>query len=276
MFDAAGGFETFMRDMCVIVTSDHGHSEILPDRAAAVIELQTVFADFRQADLGRSWRAGDEIMICPNMRAAQIYLREPAATVERVAQTALLDPRVDLVMWRAAAGDGGESAYVVTGPRGRLVFWREASGRAPAGDRPGGSGVDPFGTRWCWRGDLETLQIERDGPVVASTEYPNAFERIANVLDARSSGDVWLTAQPGCEFDVRGGHAHVGGGSHGALHALDSLCPVIVAGAPRRLPRAFRSVDVAPLCMEALGLPLRYQVGDARVAGSGRNPAYER
>ncbi|MGE3401790.1 MAG: alkaline phosphatase family protein, partial [Vicinamibacterales bacterium] len=87
-----------------------------------------------------------------------------------------------------------------------------------------------------------------------STEYPNAFERIAGVLDARQSGDLWLTAQPGCEFDLPGGKAHLGGGSHGALHALDSLSPVIAAGLPRRLPQRMRAVDIAPLCLEAMGL----------------------
>ncbi len=75
-----------------------------------------------------------------------------------------------------------------------------------------------------------------------------------------------MTARPGCEFEVPGGKAHVGGASHGALHALDSLCPVIVAGgaAPKRLPAAMRSVDIAPLCMEILGIPMRYAVGDPR------------
>jgi hypothetical protein len=118
------------------------------------------------------------------------------------------------------------------------------------------------------------LQLERDGRTIASAEYPNALERIAGALDARSSGEIWVTAQPGCEFEVPGGAAHTGGGSHGALHALDSLSPIIVAGATRRLPRAMRSVDIAPLCLQALGIPMRYRVGDARGAGSARQPAY--
>jgi len=64
---------------------------------------------------------------------------------------------------------------------------------------------------------------------------------------------------------VPGGLAHVGGASHGALHALDSLSPVIVGGADAvRLPRAMRSVDLAPLCMQLLGLRMRYNVGQPR------------
>jgi hypothetical protein len=247
MFDAGGGFDRFMQDACVIVTSDHGHCDILPDRDEAVITLQHVLADFRHAELGKPWSERDEIMICPNMRAAQLYLRQPTpAQIERVAATCLLEPRVDLVMWKQSTPPDEPRRYTVTAPRGRLEFWRD-------------------GDAWSWQGDAETLQLERDGRTAESREYPNAFERIAGVLDARNSGELWLTAQPGCEFEVPGGAAHVGGGSHGALHALDSLSPVIVAGATRRLPRTMRSVDIAPLCMEILGIPMRYRVGDPRV-----------
>ena len=97
-------------------------------------------------------------------------------------------------------------------------------------------------------------------------QYPNAFERIAGVLDLDQSGEVWITARPGCEFQVPGGDAHIGGASHGALHALDSHSPVLVAGGPVRshLPPALRGVDIAPLCMQLLGLPMRYAPGDPR------------
>ena len=263
MFDAAGGFDRFMSDTCVIVTSDHGHCDILADRSRAVVELHHVLGDFRQAELGKPWRERDELMICPNMRAAQIYLQRPSAeSVERVARTCLLEPRVDLVMWRQSLTSPDNAGYVVAGPHGHLEFWRAEDGP------PATSAHDAFGELWSWRGDLETLQLQRsdrsDGTIY-SAEYPNAFERIAGALDAPHSGELWVTVQPGCEFELPGGDAHVGGGSHGALHALDSLSPVIVAGAPRRLPRTMRSIDIAPLCLEALDIPMRYAVGDPRV-----------
>lgn len=261
MFDAAGGFDRFIQDTCVVVTSDHGHCDILRDATAAVIRLHQVLGDFQQADISKPWRAGDELMICPNMRAAQLYVRDPQpAAIDRVARTCLLEPRIDLVMWRHTLTAPGAPGYSVMGPRGRLDFWRVDD--APADS----SAHDAFGTLWAWRGDLETLRLERDGDGIDSAEYPNAFERIAGALDARNSGEIWVTAQPGCEFEVPGGLAHVGGGSHGALHALDSWSPVIMAGMARRLPRAMRSVDIAPLCMDALGLTMRYAVGDPRRA----------
>ncbi len=267
LVDAAGGFERFIQDTCVIVTSDHGHCEILPEREDAVIELHRVLADFHLADVSKPWSERDEVMICPNMRAAQLYVRQPTAdAIQRVARTCLLDRRVDLVMWRRALTHAGADGYVVTGPHGHLEFWRADGSGAEGGPaaEAADAAADSFGARWAWRGDLEALRLQHTDGTIASAEYPNAFERIAGVLDARNSGELWVTAQPGCEFEVPGGDSHIGGGSHGALHALDSFSPVIVAGAPRRLPPAMRSLDIAPLCMEALGLTMRYAVGQSR------------
>jgi hypothetical protein len=212
----------------------------------------------RQADLARGWRERDEILICPNMRAAQIYVRQPTGVlVARLIDEALADPRVDLAMWRGALTGESPDAYCVESQRGRLAFRRGAVGD--------GTACDAFGTEWSWRGDLEALDVEIDGTAIVYGEYPNAFERIAGALDAANSGEVWLTARPGCEFEVPGGKPHIGGGSHGALHALDSLSPVIVGGGGQaRLPRAMRSLDIAPLCMELLGIPMRYRVGQPR------------
>jgi hypothetical protein len=255
-FEAFGGMDRFLEETAVIITSDHGHCDVLAT-PAAVIRLDQVLADFRQAALGAAWRTKDEIMICPNMRAAQIYVQQPSAEIiERLASTLLTHPDVDQVMWRSRlTGDDGQ--YTVVSHRGRLTFSR---GSGP------NSGTDDFGGTWNWSGEETVLGLSVDGGSLHFDHYPNAFERIAGVLDLEQSGEVWVTAKPGCEFEVPGGKAHVGGASHGALHALDSYSPVIMAGggSPMRLPRAMRSVDIAPLCMQILGIPMRYRVGEPR------------
>ena len=260
-FDAAGGFERFIQETTVIVTSDHGHCEILADADEAVIALDDVLGEFRQGDIGSPWQEPDEIMICPNMRAAEVHLQHRGAVlVDRVARAALADPRVDLAMWTDASRGREGRCYVVDSGRGRLEFWRGANGTTSA--------RDAFGTHWSWRGERQALQLDIQNGVVESVEYPNALERIAGALDASGGGDIWLTARPGCEFEVRGGKAHVGGGSHGSLHALDSLSLFVAGGlhAPT-VPATMRSVDIAPMCMELLGLPMRYTVGDPRPKG---------
>jgi hypothetical protein len=260
-FDAAGGLEALLQDTCVIVTSDHGHCEVLADADRAVIRLDLLLGDFRQAALGRAWQPQDALMICPNMRAAQIYVHEPdAAVVERVVNALLVDPRVDQVFWCTHVTTPGRGGYTAASARGRFEFWRERDGQG--GERA----RDEWGTEWRWRGEPSVLDLLPHEADLAAGSYPNALERVANLLESRNSGKIWVTARPGCEFDLPGGKAHVGGASHGALHALDSLSPLIVAGGatqpdPRR---PIRSIDLVPLCLQTLGIPSRYAIGDPR------------
>lgn len=259
-FEAAGGLDAVLRDTYIVVTSDHGHCEILGDAARSEIPLDETLAGYRQAQLARPWRPKDELMICPNMRAAQIYLHDPRSDLaSRVTADLLDNPRIDLVMCRAAVLAAGAEGYVAAGRQGRLRFRR---GHHPGDGEPV---TDAFGGRWTWHGDASVLDLRVDDGVVELDAYPNAFERVAGVLDLDKSGDLWVTARPGCEFSAPGGDAHVGGASHGALHALDSYSPVIVAGPTKvPLPRAMRSVDLTPLCMQLLGAAMRYVPGAPR------------
>ena len=54
-FEAAGGMDRFLQHTAVIVTSDHGHCDVLGD-PSSVIRLDQLLADFRQAALGRAWQ----------------------------------------------------------------------------------------------------------------------------------------------------------------------------------------------------------------------------
>ena len=258
MFECAGGMERFLEDCYVIVTSDHGHCDILDDRDRAVIHLDQVLGDFRQAALGKVWRDEDEVMICPNMRAAQIYFHHPtAADSNRAICLLLAEPRIDHVMWKTADTRDGVPGFTIASKRGTLEFH--------VGDNGPERAKDAFGTVWSYHGDLEVIGARVEDGVLEWGDYPNAFERIAGSLQHRRSGMIWATAVPGCEFEVMGGKAHVGGASHGGLHALESLSPLLVAGPkPVSLPAQMRSVDIAPLIMELLQVPMRYRVGQAR------------
>ena len=59
-----------------------------------------------------------------------------------------------------------------------------------------------------------------------------------------------LSAAPGYEFLDWGGADHVGGGSHGSLHACDSLGALLSAACGPELPRRARALgdrDIAPI-----------------------------
>ena len=256
-FDAAGGLDRVLQDTCVVIVSDHAQCEVLSEHEAAAICLDQILGDFRQAALGQPWREGDEILICPNMRAAQIYFRRPTVRdVRRVMATMLADSRIDQVICRGSDIDGVRDHMFVQSRAGTLEFWRGAAGN---------HADDAFGNVWSWQGDLSVLDAQMDGTRLVWESYPNAFERIAGVLEHGDSAALWVTAVPGCEFEVPGGQAHLGGASHGALHALESYCPLIVAGPSAiALPTHIRTVDVAPLCLNQLGIPSRHRIGEPR------------
>jgi hypothetical protein len=69
----------------------------------------------------------------------------------------------------------------------------------------------------------------RDGVLLSAT-YPDALGRAWSALRCRNSAEVLLSARPGYEFIDWGGDHHVGGGSHGSLHANDSLGTLLWCG----------------------------------------------
>jgi hypothetical protein len=257
-FEVYGGIDRVLRDMYVVITSDHGHVDVLEDRARSVICLDTALAEFNQATLGKPWQAGDEIMVCPNMRSAQVYFRNPtAAALRRGIAAALRTKGVDHVIYRGSDVEGIRDHFFIASTAGVIEFWRGASGDAHA--------RDAYGSTWSWLGELAVLDAHVDDGAIVWDSYPNAFERLAGILEHENSATMWVTARPGCEFEVPGSAAHVGGSSHGGLHALESYCPLIVAGPDRvPLPKHVRTIDVAPLCLQLLGLPSRHRVGEPR------------
>jgi hypothetical protein len=258
-----GGMNEMLKELAVVITGDHSQCEMSDDAERAAVELHELLHDYNIVKAGQKWSDGDELMICPNLRAAQIYLRQNYWTERlHVVERLLSDPRVDHVMWRDdREGDEARHFHVATGDRGRLEFWAGPGGDAAA--------HDAYGATWTWRGDLRVVGAKVDaGGTLVYSDYPNALERIAMGFDESVSGDLWVTAKPGFELRLAETEVNLGGGSHGSLHADDSLVPLIVAGAPSgfRLPSNPRTVDVAPLCLSLLGVESGPAVGESRVA----------
>lgn len=264
LVDLYGGVEPLLQELCIIIVGDHSHCAIVEGQQAG-IALDELLHDCSIVATGTTWSDDDDTMICLNLRVAQIYLRQPEPQrVEQIATRLLHDPRIDQVMWKSSAVRGvPRRAYVVaTHERGTLRFWPGASGAQTA--------HDVYGSAWSWTGDLAAVDGHVQDGLLTFTDYPNAFERIAGGLDHEGAGHVWVTAQPGYSFhlnDLSGREIHAGGGSHGALHVLDSCVPLFVAGAPEgvQVPTQPRTIDVAPLCRQVLGLPSEHAPGASRV-----------
>lgn len=255
LFELRGGLENFLSEFAILITGDHSQSDLDDDPA---VDMNELLQEFEIVEAGTPWRNGEELMVCPNMRAAQIYLRPDLWKRRQDVIDALLrSDAIDQVI--VCDNDGclkqaqNASFQVFTRDRGQLEF--------AVGGGQQDHAEDEFGNAWSWEGDLSTV----DGRVVDGKltfgDYPNAFERIATGF-FEATGHVWVTARLGKEFCLPDTHAN-SKGSHGSLHRLDSTPPLIAAGLPadQNLPPRMRSVDVAPLCLEILGLQPPRPVG---------------
>ncbi|MEA2300232.1 MAG: hypothetical protein QOE44_767 [Solirubrobacteraceae bacterium] len=253
---AAGGRDAFFDTHAVIVVADHSHGAV--ERSIPLADEFSDFAVLRPADP----RADEaEIALCPAQRSAMIYLLGTERSLRReIIRRARSIPGVDLVMWREDSSRGPRA--VLAGERGELRF------------SPGGELADPRGRRWRVRGDLDTIGAHRDAGVLRSEHYPDALGRVWDALACPTSGEILFSAAPAYEFCDWGGAHHVGGGSHGSLHASDSLAPLICAGLSGEIHREQWSIkDVAPLVRAHFGL---HPGGVPAAAGAGGGRARRR
>lgn len=270
VMQAGRGIDRFLDDHAVIVMADHSQAPV--DEA---IVLPDLLADFDVLSPGNRRSNGKaRIAVCPSQRAAMVYMLEEEPTPRKhtlteLVRRALSLDGVELAMWLVRDGSGApvEAAVALgdTAPGG-AAGGVAVSGRAGGGRRrskkrnpelrfqPGGDVLDTRGHGWSVDGDLSVLDASvRDGRFIAPS-HPDALARVWSALTCPNSGEMLLSAAPGCEFADWGGQAHVGGGSHGSLRAEDSLGALIVcgiddapsnAGTPNDEPRQWAIRDVA-------------------------------
>jgi Type I phosphodiesterase / nucleotide pyrophosphatase len=246
--EAAGGVEEFLEQHAVIAMADHSQSDI-----TATIALQDDLAELGVFGPVRSNEASSRgqdprLAVCPSQRAAMVYaLREAERDAMRasVATRALSIEGIAHVMWLARDAHDRPSEGVIASPsRGELRF------------SPGGTLEDVRGSSWSVEGALEVLEASAQDGLFSTPSYPDALARVWAALTCPNSGEVLLSAAPGYEFLDWGRQAHVGGGSHGSLHACDSLGALIACGVelPQEQPRQWAIRDVAPLVLGHFGL----------------------
>jgi hypothetical protein len=253
VMEAAGGVDAFLAEHAFIAMADHSQAPIadtisLQDALAELGVLQPDGANLLGALTGtrtptRS-RENPEprIAVCPSQRAAMVYALHPSerdAMRASVLTRALTLEGVDLAAWLARdARDRPAEGVVSNADRGELRF------------APGGDLRDARGVAWHVDGELAVLDAAvRADNALATPSYPDALSRLWSALTCPTSGEVLLSAAPGYEFVDWGGAAHVGGGSHGSLHACDSLAPLVLCGIdpPRDPPGQWAIRDVATL-----------------------------
>jgi hypothetical protein len=162
---------------------------------------------------------------------------------------------VEHVMWLARdAHEVPHEGIISSSAHGELRF-RPAAASEAARSRDGVV-QDRRGARWSVEGPLAAIGGSVADGRLQTPEYPDVLARVWAALTCPTSGEVLLSAAPGYEFIDWGRQAHVGGGSHGSLHASDSLGALIAYGValPDREPGQWAIRDVAELVLGHFGL----------------------
>lgn len=238
LVEAGGGLDEFLAGHAVILLADH---------AQTPVERGLPLADV----LARDWTvlAPSEdrpelaqLAVSPTGRAAHVYLlpgegdrADPDEVRRRLGEV----EGIELVCRR-------EGSDAVIERRGKALRFR-----------PGADLRDLRGERWDVDGDPGVLEASTDGETFRSDEYPDALMRVFSAVMAPHAGDFVVSLSPGYEAVDWGGVSHAGGGSHGSLHAGDSLGPLLFVGcgppdAGDRGRWALR--DVAPVVLEHFGI----------------------
>jgi hypothetical protein len=252
--EAAGGLDPFLADHALILLADHAQTPV--HRGLPLAEL-----------LGRQWsvlQPSDErpeqaqLAVSPTGRAAHVYLlpgEDPAEPVAVAAGLTVIEG-VDLVCW-LQGGDGLPVHRLEPGPPAGGEWAVVERGGETLRFRPGGEVADLRGRNWEVDGELAVLAATVAEGRLRSDEYPDPLARVWSALSAPHAGDFVVSLAPGFEAVDWGGVSHAGGGSHGSLHAGDSLGPLLFVGcgpasAEEREQWTLR--DVAPAVLAHFGL----------------------
>jgi hypothetical protein len=254
LVEAGGGMEEFLADHAVILLADHAQTPV--SRGLPLAEL-----------LGREWTVlapSDDkpelaqLAVSPTGRAAHIYLlpgdgerAEHGEVARGIAET----EGVDLVCWLETAGKPLYRHGVgVPAVAGVTAVVERAGGQLRFA--PGKELEDLRGGRWDVDGDLGALNAVVEAGRIRSDEYPDPLARVFAALTAPHAGDFIASLAPGYEAVDWGGVSHAGGGSHGSLHAGDSLGPLLFVGCGPDDPgerEQWTLRDVAPVVLEHFG-----------------------
>ncbi len=228
LVDAAGGLETFLDDHAVILMADHAQTRV--EHPVALAE-----------DLGEHWRVLEpndvhpehaELAVSPIARAAAVYIlpegERAARTHEGVRERLRALTGVDLFAWLVDRG-GEPIIRAESGPPDAAEAVVERAG-VELRFRPGSRLRDRRGRGWDLEGDLAAVGGTVANGLLATDDYPDALGRLWSALNAPNSGDLLASASIGHEFVDWGGITHCPGGSHGSLHAGDSLGPLLLYG----------------------------------------------
>ncbi len=256
LLEAAGGLERFLEQHALILVADHAQTEV--ERGLPLADILAEGWSVLQPSDDRPERS--QLAVSPTGRAAHVYLLdcdEQRADPREVSGRLAEIEGIDLVC-RLEDEEGQPLVRHEPGVPGGVGVWAsvERAGQTLR-FRPGAEVGDRRGARWRIEGELGALAARAEDGAIVSDIYPDPLGRVWSALSAPHAGDFVLSLELGFEAVDWGGVSHAGGGSHGSLHAGDSLGPLLFVGcgpesASEREQWSLR--DVAPVVRNHFGL----------------------
>jgi hypothetical protein len=255
LVEATGSLDAFLDEHAVVLLADHAQTPV--HRGLPLVEL--LARDFSVQRPSESQPEQAQIAVSPTGRAAHVYLlpgEGERADPEQVRQTLSMIEGVDLVcrlegshgtpLRREEPSAPGPGAVAVIERHGEQLRFS-----------PGGAVADLRGGSWAVEGDLGVLEASVEDGRLRSEAYPDPLARVWSALGNPHAGDFILSLAPGYEAVDWGGVTHAGGGSHGSLHAGDSLGPLLLVGCgpgDAKAKEQWALRDVAAIVLDHFGL----------------------
>lgn len=255
LVEATGGLDSFLAEHALILLADHGQTPV--HRGLALADLLGRDWSVLQPSEARPERA--QLAVSPTGRAAHVYLlpsEGERASPEAVRAALNAIEGIDLVCRLETAEGEPLQREDPAPPASGAVAVIERNERSLR-FRPGTQIRDLRDASWEVEGDLGVLEASVEDGRVRSEVYPDPLARVWSALGGPHAGDFVLSLEPGYEAVDWGGVTHAGGGSHGSLHAGDSLGPLLFVGCGPEDPgerEQWALRDVVPVVLEHFGL----------------------
>lgn len=209
-----------------IILGDSGQTDTIPDHKQAFIDMKKLLHTYHLTSVksGKPTKH-DQITCCVNERMSYLYLHDDQVSLDQVARQLQKDQRIDLIAWKEH-----DIFHVISGSiEGHLQF--SANGEL----------IDEYDQSWTVKGNLAILNLTVEQNRLTYGNYPDALFRLQSVSET-ADRVIMTTAAPGYEMVLDTSPKHTGA-SHGSLHYMDSLVPMIIAGTDSR-PKYPRVIDL--------------------------------
>jgi hypothetical protein len=232
-----GSPEEALSKAIFIIAGDSGMTQILHAQENPVIDLPTLFKDYRVLRPGETITDETEIILAVNDTMAYVYKLKADKPLRNIADLLKADPRIDFISWKE-----NDWIHAVQGETSKELKFK-ANGQL----------IDPYLQKWIVEQDAEVLdlKIDTENRTMNYGQYPDVLRRLSGALHSHSGEFLVVAAKPGYELADRSSLTHKGGGGHGSLRQEESLIPLIVCGTDQK-PQYLRIFDLKPFLLKLL------------------------